>query len=156
MKSFQIQLPDESATKQVAGVLSQCCDEAVTIYFVGNLGAGKTTFIRGFLRGLNYEGKVKSPTYTLVEPYHINDRDVFHFDLYRLKDPNELEFIGIDDYFHSEAICLLEWPEKGEDKLPSPDLTCYIEPSQSGRLLRIESRSNKGNVVLTRLASKGL
>ncbi|MBV9575734.1 MAG: tRNA (adenosine(37)-N6)-threonylcarbamoyltransferase complex ATPase subunit type 1 TsaE [Gammaproteobacteria bacterium] len=122
------------------------------IFLYGSLGAGKTTFARGFLRGLGYEGKVKSPTYTLVEPYDVADKQIFHFDLYRLKSANELEEIGIQDYFSASAICLIEWPDNGMPLLPKPDLACYIVFTTSGRELRLEACTEQGKKILQQLA----
>jgi tRNA threonylcarbamoyladenosine biosynthesis protein TsaE len=128
--------------------LAQAITTGTCIHLRGELGAGKTTFVRGFLRGLGYEGKVKSPTYTLVEPYDLLERSVFHFDLYRLNDPAELTFIGIQDYFEPEAVCLIEWPEKGNPLLPAPDLTCYIEFIAAGRLVTLQAQTPIGEQLL--------
>ena len=114
-------------------------------------GAGKTTLTRGFLQGLGFSGKVKSPTYSLVEPYHINQRNVFHFDFYRIENSDELEHIGLDDYFKQQAVCLIEWPEKGAPLLPTPDLACYITFMGAGRSLRLEAYSPAGQHILTSL-----
>ena len=111
----------------------------------GELGAGKTTFVRGFLRALDYKGTVISPTYTLVEPYHLKEKEIFHFDLYRLNNPMELEFIGIRDYFDS-AICLIEWPERGN--LPSPDISSHIDMQDSERKITLEAFSEQGENIL--------
>jgi len=129
-------LKDESATIsfgcELARLLQQT-DHPKVIYLLGGLGAGKTTIVRALLRKLGYQGTVKSPTYTLVEPYIIDNKEYYHFDLYRMSDPEELEFIGARDYFNSESICLIEWPEQGSGWLPKADLTIQIEIKENGR-----------------------
>jgi tRNA threonylcarbamoyladenosine biosynthesis protein TsaE len=134
-------LPDEEATLAFAARLQTTLPPGYVVFLHGNLGAGKTTLVRGYLRAAGYQGTVKSPTYTLVEEYPLADRTVYHFDLYRLNDPEELEWMGIRDYFRPDSLCFVEWPEKGEGFLPSPDLEIYLEPEDTGRRLRISPDS---------------
>lgn len=123
------------------------------IFLEGNLGAGKTTLCRGILQALGHRGAVKSPTYTLVEPYDIDGRRVFHFDLYRLGNAEELEFMGIRDYFGDDCLCLLEWPERGSGFLPDPDLHVSIEGRSSSRTVQLEAKSERGQQALFALAA---
>jgi len=125
----------------------------LVIFLHGELGAGKTTLIRGILRGLGYDGAVKSPTYTLVEPYRLAGMPVFHFDLYRLRDPEELEFLGVRDYLEGHGVCLVEWAERGAGVLPAPDVDIVIEQSGgAGRLVRLLARSDIGRKWLRGLS----
>ncbi|MGB0846469.1 MAG: tRNA (adenosine(37)-N6)-threonylcarbamoyltransferase complex ATPase subunit type 1 TsaE [Thiolinea sp.] len=109
----------------------------------GDLGAGKTTLVRGLLTELGHTGVVKSPTYTLVEPYHLNGRDIYHFDLYRLGAPDELEYMGFRDYFNENSLCLLEWPEKGGDFVPLPDVSLRISIINEARNIAVYSVESK-------------
>ncbi len=112
--------------------LAQRCIAPAIIFLKGELGAGKTTLVRGFLRALGHHGHVKSPTYTIVEPYELAT-PVYHFDLYRLSDYRELELMGFSDYFDEKAICIIEWPEIAEDYLPKPTIYCTIDLLSSGK-----------------------
>ncbi|HTM64558.1 MAG TPA: tRNA (adenosine(37)-N6)-threonylcarbamoyltransferase complex ATPase subunit type 1 TsaE [Gammaproteobacteria bacterium] len=145
------QAASEAETQQLAADLVRAIKSGAIIYLYGTLGAGKTTFVRGMLRGLGFTGRVKSPTYTIVEPYETDKFDVFHFDLYRLDDANELRQIGLETYFDGKSVCLIEWPEKGSPILPSPDLVCYFDIIENGRKIRFESFTNKGKEILTLL-----
>ncbi len=153
MKDFYIKLnlPDEHAMLKLGAKLAEACRLGAVIFLQGQLGAGKTTLTRGFLRGLHYEGHVKSPTYTLVESYQLDQTTVHHFDFYRLRDPHELDFMGIQDYFDSKAICLVEWPEYGMGFLPEPDLLCGIELNATGRDIQFIPHSENGISILHRL-----
>ena len=128
-------LPDESATLELGSRLAARGSEHAIVFLQGDLGAGKTTLVRGWLRGLGYQGRVKSPTYTLVEPYEIEDRAVFHFDLYRLADPEELEYLGVDELDRPNTIVLIEWPQRGAGVLPKATLTLQLAHHAQGREL---------------------
>ncbi len=151
MLTFEKHLASESELLSLAAAVARASNAGTVIYLDGPLGAGKTTFTRGFLRGLGYTQKVKSPTYTLVEPYEIDNAQVFHFDLYRIEDPQELAFIGIQDYFSAQARCLIEWPEKGFPLLPPPDLTCKISIMDHARAITIIASSPLGEDCLKQL-----
>lgn len=135
---MQIKLIDTEATEAFGAQLSWQLPDKCLIFLKGQLGAGKTTLVRGLLRALGHRGKVKSPTYTLVEEYEAGGRVVIHFDLYRLSDPEELAWIGIDDYLAMEALCLIEWPEMGEGFLPKPDLVLTLSVDGLQRNLTME------------------
>lgn len=127
--SLKLVLNHEEDTERLAQALAQHVQSGV-IYLIGDLGAGKTTLTRYFLQALGHKGSVKSPTYTLVEPYKINDNEIFHFDLYRLNDPYELELMGIRDYLDiTDALFLFEWPSKGGDEIPQADIIIDIQKS---------------------------
>ena len=149
-------IPDEGTMfrfgKKLAEVLvKQPKDNAIVLYFNGDLGAGKTTLTRGMVQGLGYQGYVKSPTYTLVEEYSIAGKMIYHFDLYRLADPEELEFMGIRDYFSQNCICLIEWAEKGEGILPEADLLVNIDYYDDARNITLIAQNPVGEHVLTQL-----
>ncbi|MGD9152922.1 MAG: tRNA (adenosine(37)-N6)-threonylcarbamoyltransferase complex ATPase subunit type 1 TsaE [Gammaproteobacteria bacterium] len=133
-------LPNETATIELGAKLAKIVPNNFVIYLYGELGAGKTTLVRGFLQSLGHIGRVKSPTYTLMETYQADDRTIHHLDLYRLTDPEELSFIGIRDYAE-QNIWLIEWPENGKGFLPEANLCCYLKIEKSGRMVRLEEKN---------------
>jgi tRNA threonylcarbamoyladenosine biosynthesis protein TsaE len=145
-------LADEQAMVDFGARIAQVTQGHGVIFLEGDLGAGKTTLSRGIIRGLGHTGAVKSPTFTVVEPYEIGEVRAFHFDLYRLVDPEELEFMGIRDYFEGDALCLFEWPQKGEGILPKPDLTITISPQAGGRSLNLLPQGSRGEAWCAALA----
>lgn len=132
---------NEEEMLRLGARLAKIIQPPMLLYLRGPLGAGKTTLVRGILKGLNHSGSVKSPTYTIVEPYQLKKFTLYHFDLYRLNDPAELEALGFRDYLSSDSLCLLEWPERGEGWLPKPDVNISIDyrsSDPSTRRLKIE------------------
>lgn len=121
-------LADEAATVQAGEQLAAQLSAGMTVFLEGTLGAGKTTITRGILQGFGHSGAVKSPTYTLVEPYENVSPTIYHFDLYRLGDPEELEYMGIRDYFSAQSLCIVEWAERGQGVLPEPDVIVSLSP----------------------------
>jgi tRNA threonylcarbamoyladenosine biosynthesis protein TsaE len=135
---MQKYLHSAEETEQFGAELFKSLPSRCLIFLQGDLGAGKTTLVRGFLRAAGYNGVVKSPTYTLVEEYTVAGRKIFHFDLYRVVDPEELEWIGIRDYFDQDSICFIEWPDKGKGFLPEPDRIITLKAQGLARLLNME------------------
>lgn len=150
-RSFKSHLSDDIATVTMGNRIAAIIEQGAVIYLHGDLGAGKTTFTRGIVQGFGHTGKVKSPTYTLVEPYELERANVYHFDLYRLGDPEELEYMGIRDYFSAQAICVVEWPEKGGEFIPVPDLNITLSYVGDERSIVINSASERGSVIIEKL-----
>ena len=148
---MKVRLQDEAATLAFAARLYRALEPGCLIFLRGNLGAGKTTFVRGCLRAAGYGGAVKSPTFTLVEEYRLDGRVIYHFDLYRLADPEELEWMGIRDYLGGDAISFIEWPERGEGVLPAPDLDLTILIQGPSRVLEASALTDAGRAVLESL-----
>lgn len=149
---IQIDLADETATLHLGCQIAQACPQhQLTIHLQGDLGAGKTTLCRGLLKELGYQGNVKSPTYTLIEQYDLKNRPVFHFDLYRLTNPEELDYIGLDDYMGAKSLCLIEWPQQGGDYLPSPDIIINLYYDKAHRQATILAYSAAGAALCTAL-----
>ncbi|GAB3629178.1 tRNA threonylcarbamoyladenosine biosynthesis protein TsaE [Pandoraea terrae] len=155
-------LPDEPATETFAARLAQAIvarmatapsgKRGLHVQLSGDLGAGKTTFVRALLRALGHVGRVKSPTYTLCEPYNISTPNgplpVYHFDLYRFGDPAEWHDTGFREHFAGDALCLVEWPEKAAGLLGTPDLTLALEPEGDGRRLTVTAGTPAGLACL--------
>ena len=144
--------PEEMAA--LGAALAHACPPGLLIHLEGELGTGKTTLVRGFLAALGHRGPVRSPTYTLVEPYELGARLVYHLDLYRLADPEELEFLGIRDLLDGEAICLVEWPERGAGLLPSGDLVLRLTYAGPGRRVCLRAGTPAGAAVLAALVEQ--
>jgi tRNA threonylcarbamoyladenosine biosynthesis protein TsaE len=144
-------LPDEAATLALGNRLAQVLEPGLFVALSGDLGSGKTTLTRGILRGLGYHGKVKSPTYTLVELYNLFKLDLYHFDFYRFNDPQEWLDAGFRDHFEPRNICLVEWPERAGDLLPVPDLKISLSMEGDGRRIRIAGETEHGKRCLNRL-----
>ena len=147
-----IRADSERKQELIGMALSRVVPSSCLIYLTGDLGAGKTTLARGFLRGLGHAGSVKSPTYTLIDPYEIGNRRCYHLDLYRLADPDEIEFLGLRDMLQDDAIMLVEWPEQGQGALPEPDLLIRIRYLEDGRELVIEAETDSGARLMEKLA----
>lgn len=146
-----LSIPRAEDMEALGARLARSVEAGARIYLSGDLGAGKTTLVRGFLHALGHRGRVKSPTYTLVEPYQLEGgRDAYHFDLYRLSDPEELEFLGARDYFSGLGICLVEWPERAAGFLPPADISLDIKYKESGRRVEISAHTDLGRRMLAR------
>lgn len=148
-------LADEHATIAFGQMLAGFCSPGLNIYLYGDLGAGKTTLVRGLIQFFLPNIKVKSPTYTLVEDYKVTHAEqnrntlnhIYHFDLYRLGDPEELEYLGGRDYFSDNAVCLVEWPQRGEGWLAKPDLEIKLKYQEDGRKVELQSHTEKGKLL---------
>jgi len=145
-------LKDESETLRLAEKMSVFLRPNMNLYLKGELGAGKTTFVRGLLRGLGYQDKVKSPTYTLVEPYNLERFTIYHFDLYRFKDEYEWDDAGFREYFNNKSVCLVEWPEKAGHILPQPDISIELSHESFGRHIHLVSFTSIGTECLKAIA----
>tara|TARA_R110000737_G_scaffold112830_4_gene145971 strand:- start:1905 stop:2390 length:486 start_codon:yes stop_codon:yes gene_type:complete len=150
-------LADELATiamgKKLANIVKTELKQGIIVFLNGDLGAGKTTLTRGFVQGMGHIGHVKSPTYTLVEPYDLPDWQVYHFDLYRLADPEELEYMGIRDYFNHNSCSFIEWPEKGQGMLPGPDMIIDLAYHDEQRQISLRAISTLGERLMSILAT---
>lgn len=145
-----VALPDARATEDLGAALARASEAPCVIHLAGDLGTGKTTLVRGFLRGLGYTGRVTSPSYSLMEPYELEAGRVFHLDLYRLSDPDEAAWLGLEELEREPARVLVEWPERGGAWLPPADIAVHLAHAGSARRARVEARSARGRRLLER------
>lgn len=150
---WQLAMPDEATVARLAGVFARHAQPPAVVWLRGDLGAGKTTFARAWIHALGFEGYVKSPSYGLLETYPLDGQTVLHLDLYRIEDPEELEYLAIRDLFDAATVLLVEWPERGRDHLPAPDLVLEFGEENGSRFIRCRAISEPGaalaNKVLT-------
>lgn len=151
MRSANFELPDADATLRLGEALAEGAAPGRVLFISGELGAGKTTLVRGLLRGLGHAGRAKSPTYALVEPYMLSRLDLYHFDFYRFKDRSEWLNSGFREHFNPHSLCVVEWPEKAGDLLAPPDLHLTLQPAGSGRRAVLQPRSPAGQDWLSSL-----
>lgn len=142
------ELQSEEALLDFGQALAACLMPSLMIELRGELGAGKTTLSRAIIQFLGHKGAVKSPTYTLVEPYEHIEPPVYHFDLYRIADTDELHHLGVETYFNAHSICLVEWPERGVGFLPKADIVITLEHAVLGRTIAVTACSDKGRAVM--------
>lgn len=152
MHAQQFVIDSEQELERLGACFSALSGEQALLTMEGGLGAGKTTFVRGLLHAAGYQGAVKSPTFSLVEPYEVRTGRVLHFDLYRLKEPEELEYVGIRDYLHQPALCIVEWPEKAGDLLPEGDIHIIIDKTGQGRTVRLQINTERGQILYRKLS----
>ncbi len=150
-RASAVQLPDEAATLALGNALAGALADGLVIYLCGDLGAGKTTLVRGLLRTLGYTGIVRSPTYTLVELYAISNLHLYHFDFYRFSQPEEYLDTGLDEYFQGHAVCLVEWPERAAPYVPRADVRITLTIADRGRRAEIAALSTVGEQCLDNL-----
>ena len=148
---LKMHLPDEAATRALGARLARVIVPGLSLYLHGDLGSGKTTLARGLLRGLGYQGRVKSPTYTLVELYTVSRLNLYHFDFYRFREPKEWRDAGFNEYFNDASVCLVEWPEKAAGLLPAADLDIRLEFAGDGRDLSVRAGTESGKACLHKL-----
>ena len=146
-------LADSDATMRAGAVLARGSAGGMIVTLSGELGAGKTTMVRGILHGLGWTGPVKSPTYTLVEHYPISSLYLYHFDFYRFDHPTEWEDSGFAEYFRPDALCVIEWPERVQGMLPPVDVALALAYQGEGRELSLEAGTRAGNACLAAFAS---
>ena len=148
MKPVSLSVATETDMEALGGRVASAVGNLKLVTLDGPLGAGKTTLVRGLLRTLGHHGTVKSPTFTLVEPYEISSRRFYHFDLYRLNNPEELEFLGMRHYLAGSDLCVVEWAERAGRLLPAPDVAVMIAPANGGRSVTMTAHTPQGKTWL--------
>lgn len=141
---FAAHLGDETDTERAGAALAEGLAEGLVVYLIGDLGAGKTTLVRGCLRALGHAGKVKSPTYTLIEPYTVSRLDLYHFDFYRFSTPDEFLEAGLDEYFSGQGACLVEWPDKAAPHVAGADIEVRLAVRDTGRDIEVVALTENG------------
>ncbi|HEY4998274.1 MAG TPA: tRNA (adenosine(37)-N6)-threonylcarbamoyltransferase complex ATPase subunit type 1 TsaE [Usitatibacter sp.] len=154
MVALKTTLPDEKATLALGAALAEALEPGLVIYLRGELGAGKTTLVRGAMRALGFPGAVKSPTYTLVEVYDVSRLNLHHFDFYRFQDPREWNDAGFRESFNGRTVSLIEWPEKAAGQLPPADLEIALGLLEAGRSAVLTSSSPAGRKCLARIEAR--
>lgn len=144
-------LPAEADTEALGAALAACLRPGLKIWLQGHLGSGKTTLVRGLLRKCGFGGKVKSPTYTLIEPYVVSSLNFYHFDFYRFNSPEEYLDAGLDEYFGNAGVCVVEWPDQAFPYLPAADLEIRLEASNGGRSVAIAGKTGAGRTCVIEL-----
>lgn len=143
-RAWRHDVADEAAVQRLAAEFARSVRPPVVLYLRGDLGAGKTTFARAYVHALGYPGYVKSPSYGLLETYKVQEQSVLHLDLYRIEDPEELEYLAIRDQFDDSTVLLVEWPDRGANMLPAPDLVLDFGESEALRFIECTSCSSRG------------
>ncbi len=151
---YEVQLANEEATQTWASRFAACIEPNLVLTFIGPIGAGKTTFIRALLRQLGVTGAIKSPTFSLIESYNCEDLFIHHFDLYRIVDDSELEYLGFRDYFSEKSLCCIEWPDRIKNRVIESDLSFSFTVLRKGRLMTLIAHSVLGEKILACMAVK--
>lgn len=151
--ALSMHLGDEHDTLNAGARLAAALEPGLHIWLLGDLGSGKTTLTRGMVQALGHTGKVKSPTYTLIEPYVVSRLNLYHFDFYRLNSPEEYLDAGMDEYFSGSGVCVVEWPMQARPYLPPPDLEIQLTPEGSGRRIILRGTSEAGRTCLKKISS---
>jgi tRNA threonylcarbamoyladenosine biosynthesis protein TsaE len=150
---FAAHLENEADTESIGAALAETLTSGLVIYLCGDLGAGKTTLVRGALRGLGHTGKVKSPTYTLIEPYTVSRLHLYHFDFYRFAVPEEYLEAGLEEYFEGRGVCLVEWPDKASPYIAQPDVEVRLTVAGSGRRFEATALTEAGRTCIRKMDS---